>query len=312
MSCRLTLVARCTLATWLKPKLRKKIFAKPEKPPKEQTLSLSSVDTKNDASFDSFLSLFRKTAFCKPIHEGAVLKGSVVGSRYDLLGSDRVRTIDFGLKGEAPLAIEEIPGNSIVGSTIYVPLVRIENEFAEPEVDYSGLMTLPKSLADRTQLLLFPGSDPDSKKSLRLAFGRVSKISSGSISVRVLGFDFNVSQAHFISFEKPSVGSQIPLMIYNLSARTLFSSASSVNDLNLLPESIHLELTGRASPYAAYVLLLSYLAYPAAFSQFSKEGFQISPKERLIYLKQLSRILEGTSLPTTTRSLRSQRGPTFF
>ncbi|GJD06067.1 hypothetical protein Gasu2_05030 [Galdieria sulphuraria] len=304
-------MARRSFATWMKPKLRKKIFAKPEKPPVEETLSISSVDTENEAKPDSFLSLFKKSAFCKPIHEGAVIKGNIVGSNYDLLGPDRVRTVDFGLKGETPLTIEEIPGNSLVGSTIYVPLIRMENEFAEPEVDYSGLVTFPKSLADRCQLLLYPGSDSDSKKSLRLAFGRVSKISSGSISVRVLGFDFNVSQAHFISFEKPSVGSQIPLMIYNLSARTLFSNTSNVNDLNLLPEDIHLELTGRASPYAAHVLLLSYLAYPGAFSHFSKEGFQISPKERFVYLRQLSRILEGSSSPLN-RSSRSPRGSTFF
>jgi hypothetical protein len=291
----------------MKPKLRKKIFAKPEKPPKEETLNLSSTET--EVNNDSFVSLFKKSAFCKPIHQGAVVKGNIVGSRYDLLGPDRVRTVDFGLKGETPLTIEEIPGNSVVGSTIYVPLIRMENEFAEPEVDYSGLVTFPKSLADRSQLLLFPGSDPDSKKSLRLAFGRVSKMSSGIITVRVLGFDFHVTQAHFLSLEKPRIGLQVPLMIYNLSARTLFSSSSDASDLSLLPENIHLELTGRASPYAAYVLLLSYLAYPAAFSHMEKEGFQISPKERLVYLKQLSRILEGSS---SSRPSKASKAPTFF
>eukprot|EP00871_Galdieria_phlegrea_P006088 jgi/Galph1/967/GphlegSOOS_G5599.1 len=298
-------------STWIKPKLRKKLFSKPEKPAKQDVLRLKSIETEaSGSSEDSFLSLFKKSIFCKPIHEGAVVKGIVVGSRYESLGPDLVRVVDFGLKNEVPVMVDEIQSDADAGKDVFIPLISLENEFSEPEVDYSGLVTFPKSIVDRSQLLLFPGSDIESKKALRLAFGRISKVASGSISVSVLGFEFNVPQAHFVSFQKPSVGSSIPLLIYNLSARTLFSKVADTQGLSLLPESLHLEMNGRASPYSAHVLLLSYLAHPEAFSKISGMQLDISSRERLIYLRQLSRIIEGSS--TTPRSGRSQGTPTFF
>jgi small subunit ribosomal protein S1 len=79
---------------------------------------------------DDFMSLLEESYLDRPVSEGAVVKGKVLGIEKDLV------IIDVGLKTEGRVALKEfaMPGKDAdikVGDTVEVYLERIENALGE-------------------------------------------------------------------------------------------------------------------------------------------------------------------------------------
>lgn len=245
----------------------------------------------------SFAELYRQSVESAPLGPGDILAGHVVGRRRPKSSSSRFYVVDFGLKSEAPFTPKEIPGASVIGDEVTMPLVGLEDDFNEPVFDYDGRIEFPSVQAERYSLLT-----KTARHDTRLLHGRFASFKKGGASVKVLGADAFAPRHHVLAVDRPILGSYAPFYLMSMSAVKR-------------PTGTGLDLNPIVSSYGGFLFCLANLVGRDELWEKSGGG---SSKERLGYLQLLTRILalKNTSvrrlLPrnirTTWKSREKRRG----
>lgn len=240
----------------------------------------------------SFAELYRQSVESALLQPGDALTGHVVGRRRPRSSSSRFYVIDFGLKSEAPFTPREIPGASVVGDEVTMPLLQLEDDFNEPVFDYGRRVEFPSVQAERYSLLT-----KTAKNDVRLLHGRFASFKKGGASVKILGADAFAPRHHVVAVDRPILGSYAPFYLLSMSAIKR-------------PTGTGLDLNPIVSSYGGFLFCLANLV---GRDELWEESSERSSKERLGYLQLLSRILalKNTSvrriLPRSGENARRRR-----
>jgi len=222
----------------------------------------------------SFADLYRGSVESAPVQPGDVVQGHIVGQRRPKSSSNRFYVIDFGLKSEAPFTAKEIPGSSAIGDDVSMPLVEIEDDFNEPVFDFEKRSALPSLLAERYELLAKAASPEP-----RILHGRFVSFKKGGASVKVLGTDAFAPRYHVVAIDRPMLGSYAPFFLMSM------TSGKRLNG-----DTLGLDISPVVSSYGGFLFCAANLV--GIDSAWEKSGGG-SPKERLAYLRLLTRLLHN-------------------
>lgn len=218
----------------------------------------------------SFAELYRHSVESAPLQQGDTLTGHVVGRRRPRSSSSRFYVIDFGLKSEAPFTPQEIPGTSVIGDEVKMPLLELEDDFNEPAFDYERRVEFPSVQAERYSLLT-----KTARNKPRLLHGRFASFKKGGASVKVLGTDAFAPRHHIVAVDRPILGSYAPFYLMSMSAVKRLADTG-------------LDLNPVVSSYGGFLFCLANLVGRDELWEKSGGG---SSKERLGYLQLLTRVL---------------------
>ena len=109
------------------------------------------------------------------------------------------RSVDFGLKRDAVFSKQELHSNE-VGSKVVFPILSPEDDFCEPEIDYSRSLLMPSVQAGRMELLF---EALKHTKTVQVIRGRVMDPLKGGFAVRALGQNFFLPATHALGMPGP-------------------------------------------------------------------------------------------------------------
>ncbi|CAN8072063.1 unnamed protein product [Agarophyton chilense] len=218
----------------------------------------------------TFAEMYRNSIHSAPIHAGDVIQGHVVGCSQPRSSTARFYIVDFGLKAEAPFTSKEIPGSSVVGHPVTMPLLAIEDDFNEPVMDYDRRSQLRALSAERKQMLLtaYSSSSP-------ILHGRFANFKRSGAGVKVLGTDAFVPRHHVVALDRPILGTYAPFYVLNM------VSEKRHNDNSF-------EVNAVLSSYGGFLFCMANLVGRHSAWQESGGG---TTKQRQAYLRLLTRLL---------------------
>ena len=219
----------------------------------------------------SFADMYRESPDSAPIIRGDLFQGRIVGTRRPRATTSRFYIVDFGFKSEAPFTPHEIPGSSVVGDKVSMAIMTLEDDFNEPVFDHDRRSELSTLQAQRYELLAKAATD-----NFRFLHGRFAGFKRGGASIKTLGSDSFSPRHHVVSFDHPILGSYAPFYVMSVSTR------KKVGDM------VGLDVNPVVSSYGGFLFCLANLV--GLDSAWEKSG-NGSPKERLAYLRLLTRLL---------------------
>lgn len=219
----------------------------------------------------SFADLYRNSIESAPLTPGDTIQGHIVGKRRPRSSSSRFYIVDFGLKSEVPFSAKEIPGLSVIGDDVSMPLVALEDDFNEPVFDQDRRSEMPVLQAERYELLTMVA-----KSDVRILHGRYANFKRVGATAKVLGTDAFVPRHHVVALDRPLLGSYAPFYVLNLSTEKS-PGGSPTLDVNPV-----------VSSYGAYLFTIANLV--GIDSSWANSGGG-TPQERLGYLRLLTRLL---------------------
>lgn len=220
----------------------------------------------------SFADMYRQSVGNAEVRPGDVVQGRVVGQRRPRSSSSRFYIVDFGLKSEAPFSAKEVPGVSVVGDAVAMPLVALEDDFNEPNFDFEHRSELPSLLAERYELLTRTAPEQ-----VRILHGRFASFKRGGASVKVLGMDAFAPRHHVVALDRPVLGSFAP-----------FYLMSMVTEKRAGSDTLGLDVNPVVSSYGGILFSLANLVGLDSAWEASGGG---SAKDRIAYLRLLTRLL---------------------
>jgi hypothetical protein len=197
----------------------------------------------------------------------------------------KLSKVDFGLKSEVSFPKEELMDSQATGSEVAYPLIRLEDEFKEAEIDYSRATTLPTLQAERVSLLseIFKQND-----ALHILRGRITRKVQGGFIIRILGHDLFCPQSLMLGVPTPYIGRYHNFVLVNLNGRVVTDLAVTPGMASAAGSAAKIAVSGLVSAYATNIIALCNLIGDDEAWEASGGG---SPKDRVAYLRMLTTML---------------------
>jgi len=228
---------------------------------------------------------FRHHPTSTQLDGGELLSGHIVGAR-----DSRFSLVEFGLRADVAFPKEELLGTVAPGSVVAFPLIRLEDDFKEAEMDYSRATQLPAIVAERTQLMV---ELLEQKNPLQFVRGRVVSADTHGYQVRVLGHDMFLPLSHALGVPTPAVGRAFTFAILKLDVMVDSGGAGSqgakdMPSVKAGQSENRVQFNGVLSSYVSNVLILGNLIANEDAWEASGGG---TPEERLAYLRMLTNLI---------------------
>jgi hypothetical protein len=240
----------------------------------------------------TFLEQFRESVSSLPLSGGESLVGHVIAQRRPRSSSSQFSTVDFGLKSEAAFSAKELPDASVVGSSVSRTLVVAEDDFNEPVFDHENKADMPVRLAERYRALLSVTSEKP-----QFLHGRISSFKRGGATAKILGFDAFTPRHHVLSIESSVVGSYSPFYLLSVASSKRFNAPTALPGIDVYPV------------VSSYGGILFSLANLVGFDDSWNKSGGGSARERLSYLRLLSRILQQKNVAVRAAMPKGSLGP---
>ncbi|KAA8494255.1 30S ribosomal protein S1 [Porphyridium purpureum] len=223
------------------------------------------------------------------VEGGDLVMGRVVGAK-----NRKFRVVDFGLKKEITFPRAELVGARELGDQVAYPFVRQEDEFREPELDYSRATALPPVQAARTLLLSKVEKGAGAQQIIR---GRVMGVVKAGFLVRALGHDFFMPATQALGLPDPMIGRYFNFLLLKVESfvyqqrsggpgRDGPPGGSAGASSNAVPYTVQFQ--GVVSAYASSVPILANLV---GRDEAWKQSGGGSSRDRLAYLRLLTRMV---------------------
>jgi hypothetical protein len=240
----------------------------------------------------TFLDQYRDSVSSIPVSGGEALIGDVVSQHRPSSASSQFSIVDFGLKSEAAFSAKELPSISSIGSSVARTLVVTEDDFNEPVFDHENKSDMPVRLAQRYRALLSA-----TKEKPQFLHGRMSSFKRGGATAKILGFDAFTPRHHVLSVESSIIGSYSPFYLLSLATSKRTSSSSKLPGIDVFPV---------VSSYGGILFSLANLVGMDEAWEASGGG---SLRERLAYLRLLTRVLQEKNVAVRAAMPRARSGP---